>query len=150
MDVVPPPHPGISPIARIISASPAPSFNSRVCLLTNDRRKTRTIPPANPTRLIDEMPADDVFTVVVAVTVTVAVPEVLKSTVWLFTGSVEVTTQLAFGAVVVQENATRPVPIVPSISTVVVLPVVAPAVTVIDPLGVSEGAGTVEGRYWRT
>jgi hypothetical protein len=101
-------------------------------------------------RSSEEIPDDDVFTVVVTVTVGLAEPDVLKSTVWLFTGSFEVTTQLAFGALVVQEKVTRPVPIDPSMSTVVVFPVVAPAVTVIDPLGVSEGAGTCEGKYWRT
>lgn len=88
----------------------------------------------------------------VVVTVTVAIPELelLKSTVYLLTVSAEVTTQLAFGAVVVQENATRPVPCVVDRSIVVVLPVVAPAVTVMPPTGVICGAGMAEGRYWRT
>ena len=66
------------------------------------------------------------------------------------TGSLEVTRQLAFGAVVLHENATRPEPVVPVMFMVAVLPVVAPAVTVMPPLGVICGAGTVDGRYCRT
>ena len=91
-----------------------------------------------------------VFAVVVTVTVALAVAELLKSTVYLLIGSLDVTRQLAFGAVVVQENAARPVPWVVEIFTVVVFPVVAPAVTVMLPVGISCGVGIPEGKYWRT
>ena len=95
-------------------------------------------------------PAAEPLAVVVTVTVGLAVPVTVKSTVCTFTGSAEVTTQLALGAVVVQENVTLPEPIVPSMSMAVVLPVVAPAVTLMFPFGVSCGAGTAEGKYCRT
>jgi hypothetical protein len=96
------------------------------------------------------IPAAAASAVVATATVGLAVPVVLKSTVCTFTGSVEVTTQLALGAFVVQENVTLPEPIVPSISMVVVLPLLAPAVTVMFPFGVSDGGETCEGRYCRT
>jgi hypothetical protein len=88
-----------------------------------------------------------VFAVVVTVTVGLAAVELVKSTVWLFTVSLDVTTQLAFGAVVLQENVTRPVPTVPTMSIVVVLPVVAPAFTVMFPFDVICGGEIADGRY---
>ncbi len=91
-----------------------------------------------------------VFALVVTVTVALAVLELLKSTVCLLTVSFDVTTQLALGAFVLHENVTRPVPVVPSTLRVVVLPLVAPAVTVMFPLTVNCGAGMADGRYWRT
>ena len=66
------------------------------------------------------------------------------------TESLDVTAQLAFGAVVLHENVTRPEPVVPAMSRVVVLPLVAPAVTVMFPVAVISGAGTADGRYCRT
>ena len=84
------------------------------------------------------------------VTVALAELELLKSTVWLLTESFDVTTQLAFGAFVLHENVTRPEPVVPAMSMVVVLPLVAPAVTVMFPVGVSCGAIIADGRYCRT
>jgi hypothetical protein len=53
-----------------------------------------------------ERPCCWVFAVVVTARVAVPVLELLKSSVWLLTASFEVTTQLAFGAVVLQANAT--------------------------------------------
>ena len=55
--------------------------------------------------------------------------------------------QLSFGAVVVHEKATRPVPVVPITWREVVFPLVAPAFTVMFPPAVSSGAGTDDGRY---
>lgn len=84
---------------------------------------------------------------------TVAVPELvlLKSSVYLFRGSeVVVTRQLAFGAVVVHENAIRPVPVVLFTVMSTVLPVVAPALMVRFPDGMSVGVGIADGVYCRT
>jgi hypothetical protein len=106
-----------------------------------------------PAKLIhpkDAFAALLVLAVVLTVTVGLAALELVKSTVWVFTVSLEVTTQLALGALVLQEKATRPVPIVPTISIVVVFPVVAPALTVMFPLGVICGGEIAEGRYCRT
>ena len=103
-----------------------------------------------PIQVEDEAAAACTFAVVVTVTVGLAAVEEVKSTVWLFTASVEVTTQLALGALVLQENVTRPVPMAPSISIVVVLPVVAPALIVMFPLGVICGGEIADGRYCRT
>ena len=97
------------------------------------------------------LPPRCVFAVVVTVTVAVSVLVLLKFSVYLFNGSeVVVTRQLAFGAVVAHENATRPVPVVLFTVIVVLLPVVAPAFTAMFPAGVICGVGIGEGVYCRT
>jgi hypothetical protein len=121
-------------------------FEASLLLSVNDFTVTVYVPGAVPFAL----PPFCVFAVVV--TVTVAVTDVLleKSAVYLFTGSAVETTQLALGAVVVHENATRPEPLGFWTVTVVVLPLVAPATTETVPFGVIIGAGIADGTYWRT
>jgi hypothetical protein len=98
----------------------------------------------------DENPAvAAAFAVVATVIVAVAVEEPLKSALYGLTGSVVVTRQLAFGAVVAQENAVRPVPCVCVTVTDAEFPLVAPALT--DIAAGCESCGTTdEGTYCRT
>lgn len=97
------------------------------------------------------LPPRWVFAVVVIVTVTVPVLELLKSSVYLFSGSLEVVTmQLAFGAVVAHEKAILPVSRPLATDTFIVLPDVAPAFTARLPAAVIVGAAIAKGVYCRT
>jgi hypothetical protein len=68
------------------------------------------MPPAILIQLTHAIPAAAGLPVVITVTVAVAPDVLLKSAVLWLTASPVVTRQLAFGAVVAQENAVRPVP----------------------------------------
>lgn len=83
--------------------------------------------------------------VTVAVTLSMAAAPVL--TTCLFSWSVVPMAQLAFGAFVLQEKYTKPVPDVSPGVKVLELPVVAPAFTVIEGGFPRVGLATVEGEY---
>src|SRR5215471_16018413 len=136
-------------MARVVLARKARSRIGVVCFRNPISKRTKPISLAILIQLTNETPAARAFAVVVTVTVALPLEALLKSMVYLSVGSTEVTKQLAFGAFVMQENVTRPLPSGCEMFRVVVLAVLAPAVSEIA-LGWVRMVVTDEGKYCLT
>jgi hypothetical protein len=95
------------------------------------RNRNAVKDPVSRGRKRSPVPAATVFAVVIRLTFTVPTELFVKSNVNEFSPSLVFTRQLAFGALVVHAKYTRPLPIESPAVNVLLLPLVAPAFTLI-------------------